>query len=155
MVASVLLGALTILALVGCGGSLTPTEIFEPVATPTTAPTSAPTLSASTDAISKSQGESTFVALATTDVPTTQAVPNNGASSKPTLQAYPVPPGSGPHDVAPALDGGVWYTAQRSGALGWLDPGTGETRHTQLGAGSRPHGVVVGRDGAPWVTDGG
>ena len=25
----------------------------------------------------------------------------------------------------------------------------------QLGAGSRPHGIIVGRDGAPWVTDGG
>ena len=57
--------------------------------------------------------------------------------------------------MAPALDGGVWYTAQGSGALGWLDPETGETLHTQLGAGSRPHGVIVGPDGAPWVTDGG
>lgn len=57
--------------------------------------------------------------------------------------------------MAPALDGGVWYTAQGSGALGWLDPKTGETRHTPLGAGSRPHGVIVGPDGAPWVTDGG
>ena len=57
--------------------------------------------------------------------------------------------------MAPALDGGVWYTAQGSGALGWLDPETGETRHTQLGASSRPHGVIVGPDGAPWVTDGG
>ena len=57
--------------------------------------------------------------------------------------------------MAPALDGGVWYTAQGSGALGWLDPETGEIRHTQLDAGSRPHGVIVGPDGAPWVTDGG
>ena len=57
--------------------------------------------------------------------------------------------------MEPAPDGGVWYTAQGSGALGWLDPETGETRHTQLGAGSRPHGVIVGPDGAPWVTDGG
>ena len=133
----------------------TPTEIFEQVATPATAPTSAPTLAASTDAISKSLEKSTFVALATTDVPATQAVPNNGTSSKPTLQAYPVPPGSRPHDVEPAPDGGAWYTAQGSGALGWLDPRTGETRHTPMGAGSRPHGVIVGPDGAPWVTDGG
>ena len=73
----------------------------------------------------------------------------------PTIQAYPLPPGSGPHDVAPALDGGVWYTAQASGKLGWLDPATGEVREIPLGQGSRPHGVIVGPDGAAWVTDGG
>ena len=71
------------------------------------------------------------------------------------LQAFSLPAGSRPHDVAPADDGGVWYTAQGSGALGWLDPETGETRHTSLGVGSRPHGVIVGPDGAPWITDGG
>ena len=66
-----------------------------------------------------------------------------------------MPSGSGPHDVAPADDGGVWYTAQGSGELGWLDPETGEVREVALGAGSRPHGVIVGPDGAPWITDGG
>jgi virginiamycin B lyase len=66
-----------------------------------------------------------------------------------------VPPGSGPHDVAPAPDGTVWYTAQRSGALGRLNPTTGETRQIPLGNGSAPHGVIVGPDGAAWVTDGG
>jgi len=71
------------------------------------------------------------------------------------LQDYPVPAGSRPHDVAPALDGGVWYTAQNAAALGWLDPDTGQTHHIPLGAGSRPHGVIVGPDGAPWITDGG
>jgi virginiamycin B lyase len=71
------------------------------------------------------------------------------------LQEYPVPPGSRPHDVAPAVDGGVWYTAQGSGELGWLDPVTGETRHIALGPASAPHGVIVGPDGAPWITDGG
>ncbi|MDQ3973371.1 MAG: lyase [Actinomycetota bacterium] len=68
---------------------------------------------------------------------------------------FPVPAGTGPHDVAPAADGRVWYTAQRAGALGVLDPSTGATRHIPLGPGSAPHGVVVGPDGAPWVTDGG
>ena len=57
--------------------------------------------------------------------------------------------------MAPAADGGVWYTAQGSGELGWLDPETGLTRHIPLGTGSRPHGVIVGPDGAPWITDGG
>lgn len=71
------------------------------------------------------------------------------------MQEYPVPRGSRPHDVAPALDGGVWYTAQGSGELGHLDPTTGRTRHVKLGQGSAPHGVIVGPDGAPWITDGG
>jgi virginiamycin B lyase len=60
-----------------------------------------------------------------------------------------------PHDVAPAADGGVWYTAQGSGELGHLDPKTGQTKHVDLGGGSAPHGVIVGPDGAPWITDGG
>jgi virginiamycin B lyase len=71
------------------------------------------------------------------------------------VREYPVPAGSHPHDVAPARDGGVWYTAQSSGKLGWLDPSTGEIREVSLGEGSAPHGVIVGPDGAPWITDGG
>jgi virginiamycin B lyase len=66
-----------------------------------------------------------------------------------------VPSGEHPHDVAPAPDGAVWYTAQRSGELGRLDPATGKTLQVKLGPGSAPHGVIVGPDGAPWVTDSG
>lgn len=72
-----------------------------------------------------------------------------------TVTEFDVPPGTHPHDVAPAPDGRVWYTAQHVGALGVLDPETGETRHIPLGSGSAPHGVIVGPDGAPWITDGG
>ena len=68
---------------------------------------------------------------------------------------FAVPPGSGPHDVAPAPDGRVWYTAQRTGELGILDPKTGATRHIKLGPGSAPHGVIAGPDGAAWITDSG
>jgi virginiamycin B lyase len=57
--------------------------------------------------------------------------------------------------VAPAADGGIWYTGQGSGELGYLDPATGETTQIPLGPGSRPHGVIVGPDRAAWVTDGG
>lgn len=71
------------------------------------------------------------------------------------IKEFPVPKGSQPHDVAPARDGGVWYTAQASGELGWLDPITGKTKHIPLGKNSAPHGVIVGPDGAPWITDGG
>ena len=78
-----------------------------------------------------------------------------GSSVDFALQEFALPRGQGPHDVAPAADGGVWYTAQLSGELGWLDPKTGTTKAIRLGAGSAPHGVIVGPDGAPWITDGG
>jgi len=73
------------------------------------------------------------------------------------IRAYDLPPRSGPHDVAPSPKAGgpVWYTAQRAGALGKLDPATGQVEQIALGAGSAPHGVIVGPDGAPWVTDSG
>lgn len=85
----------------------------------------------------------------------TSTAASSEQESQPTLQEYPVPPGSRPHDVAPAPDGAVWYTAQGSGELGRLDPATGGTHHIKLGQGSAPHGVIVGPDGAPWITDGG
>ena len=71
------------------------------------------------------------------------------------VRYFEVPRGSHPHDVAPAPDGTVWYTAQATGELGRLDPKTGKTEHIALGKGSAPHGVIVGPDGAAWVTDGG
>jgi virginiamycin B lyase len=95
---------------------------------------------------------------ATNSPAATVAPPSPGTSIRPlefAMQEYPLPPGQGPHDVAPAADGGVWYTAQRSGELGWLDPKTGQTKAIKLGAGSAPHGVIVGPDRAPWITDGG
>jgi len=66
-----------------------------------------------------------------------------------------VPAGSHPHDVAPARDGTIWYTAQATGELGRLDPRSGRVRRIALGSGSAPHGVIVGPDGAAWVTDSG
>lgn len=74
----------------------------------------------------------------------------------PVVRTFAVPRGARPHDVAPAADGtSIWYTAQGSGHLGRLDPATGETTSIALGQGSAPHGVIVGPDGAPWITDGG
>jgi virginiamycin B lyase len=106
----------------------TPTSQIEPTASPRPATTIAP-------------------------VPTTP--PALASPAAPILQEYAVPPGSHPHDVAPAPDGTVWYTAQTAEALGRLDPLTGETHHVALGSGSAPHGVIIGPDGAAWVTDGG
>jgi len=70
---------------------------------------------------------------------------------------FPVTRGAGPHDVAasPTPGGPVYYTAQASGKLGILDPATGKVEEVALGPRSAPHGVVVGPDGAPWITDGG
>ena len=71
------------------------------------------------------------------------------------VRYYDLPSRSGPHDVAPAPDGTVWYTAQRTGHLGRLDPRTGKVDEIPLGRLSSPHGVIVGPDGAAWVTDSG
>ena len=62
---------------------------------------------------------------------------------------------TGIHDVAPAPDGGVWFSAQASGHLGWFEPGTGRTELVPLGSGSSPHGVIQGPDRSAWLTDSG
>jgi virginiamycin B lyase len=71
------------------------------------------------------------------------------------VKYYDVPRGAHPHDVAPAPDGTVWYTAQSQGAIGILDPKTGKATQIPLGAGAAPHGVIVGPDRAAWITEGG
>lgn len=126
--------AFVVVALIaGCTASPTPTSLPQEIITanpvvgePTTMSTTEPTLDPST------------------------------APEQYEIQEYPAPGGTHPHDVAPAPDGSlVWYTAQFTAGLGKLDPATGETRHIPLGVGSAPHGVIVGPDGAPWITDGG
>jgi len=126
-----------------------PTRVAVTPTAPTASPAPAETeLAPDTPTLAPTPTETQVVPSSTPlATPTTQA--------KPVLQEYPVPAGSRPHDVAPAPDGTVWYTAQRLGELGRLDPATGETRHIKLGDGSAPHGVIVGPDGAPWITDGG
>lgn len=71
------------------------------------------------------------------------------------VQVFELPKGARVHDVAPGSDGMIWYTAQRQGALGILDPKTGKVRHVPLGPDSAPHGVIQGPDGAAWITDSG
>jgi len=85
------------------------------------------------------------------------ALAAGAAAAQVTIQEYPLPAGVGAHDVwaDPTPGGPVWFSAQRSGGLGRLDPQTGKVDLIPLGAGSAPHGVILGADGAAWLTDGG
>jgi virginiamycin B lyase len=73
------------------------------------------------------------------------------------VRYFDVTQGAHPHDVAaaPAAGGPVYYTAQHTGKLGILDPKSGKVEEIALGPRSAPHGVIVGPDGAPWITDSG
>ncbi|HXV88534.1 MAG TPA: hypothetical protein VD710_05495, partial [Nitrososphaeraceae archaeon] len=55
-------------------------------------------------------------------IPLVQHTVSAQTITDPLLKEFSVPAGSHPHDVAPAKNGSVWYTAQRSGELGLLDP---------------------------------
>ena len=99
------------------------------------------------------------LALATTAAAQSPAPPAPTAGAPVALPAnvrvFDVPAGSRPHDVAPGPDGLIWYTGQRRGTLGILDPRTGAVREVALGEGAAPHGVIQGPDGAAWITDSG
>jgi virginiamycin B lyase len=92
---------------------------------------------------------------ATTATGSSTATPSPGTVADLRVETFAVPAGSRPHDVAPAADGGVWFTAQGAGYLGHLDPISGRVIRVPLGPGAAPHGVIVATDGAAWVTDGG
>jgi virginiamycin B lyase len=68
---------------------------------------------------------------------------------------FQLPHDAYPHDVAPAADGGVWYSGQARGFLGHFDPKTGANEEIPLGPRAAPHGVIVGPAGVPWITEGG
>ena len=79
------------------------------------------------------------------------------AAAQVTVQEYPLPPRLHVHDVwaDSAPNGPVWFSAQRSGQLGRLDPRTGKVDLFALGPNSAPHGVILDANGTPWLTDGG
>ena len=85
------------------------------------------------------------------------ALPSRAQQPGSRLQSWPLaaPRRTGIHDLAPAPDGGVFFSAQASGHLGHFDPATGKTELLGLGSNSSPHGVIQGPDKAAWLTDGG
>ncbi len=85
------------------------------------------------------------------------SLPLRVAAQSAKMQSWPLATAqrTGIHDVAPAPDGGVWFSAQRSGHLGYFDPKAGKTELIALGKGSSPHGVIQGPDKAAWLTDSG
>lgn len=70
-------------------------------------------------------------------------------------QYFQLEKGDYPHDVAVEANGIVWFSGQRRGIAGRLDPATGGIKRIPLGKGSAPHGVIIGPDGNAWLTDGG
>jgi len=140
---------ISVLLLTACGGG----AVEPPVEN---VPTALPALNTPVLTLAPSTVPIPLTGETPSSSPEVSTTPTPGSAvSAPQVQEYPVPGGSHPHDVAPAPDGAVWYTAQSSGELGRLDPTTGQTRHIPLGPGSSPHGVIVGPDGAPWITDSG
>lgn len=59
-----------------------------------------------------------------TEATTAQASPTPIEPRPLVTETFHVQAGTRPHDVAPALNGRVWYTAQATGELGVLDPST-------------------------------
>jgi virginiamycin B lyase len=81
----------------------------------------------------------------------------SAAQAQVSVQEYPIPKGLYAHDVwaDPAPGGPVYFSAQRSGHLGILDPKSGKIETVALGSRSSPHGVITDAEGAPWLTDSG
>jgi len=86
-------------------------------------------------------------------VPVTAPASIGAAADRYRVTLFPTVTGIGTRDVAPDPDGSVWFNAQWSGALGHLNPSTGELRLYPLGPGSTPHGVVMGPEGDLWICD--
>lgn len=60
-----------------------------------------------------------------------------------------------PRDPSVGKDGRVWFVGQLGNYLAVLDPDSGQFQRFDLPAGTRPHTVVVGPEGEPWVAGNG
>lgn len=83
------------------------------------------------------------------------AIANAAAASAALVEVLELPDGAQPYCVAPQTFGKVWYTSQGAGALGIIDPATGEIVHIELGEHSVPKTVLEGPDRAAWIVDSG
>lgn len=86
-----------------------------------------------------------FLASTTAAILTTRAQAQD-AQTPFRVKYFNVDAGTGLHDVTPAPDGTVWFTGQRSGALGRLNPRDSAVKLVSLGKGAAPHGVTIGPD---------
>ncbi|MGL4289636.1 MAG: lyase, partial [Phreatobacter sp.] len=93
-----------------------------------------------------------IAALAAPHLITRPAAANENAFK---VTYFDVPAIKGSRDVTDAGDGRVWVCGQRNGTLGLFDPRDGNLKVIPLGDGAAPHGVITGKDGAAWVTEGG
>ena len=82
--------------------------------------------------------------------------PTEAAVPRVTLREYPVPAGfaSARRRARPRRRRLVHGPGDRASSAGSTRAPAGRAR-SPLGEGSAPHGVIVGPDGAPWITDGG
>ena len=83
------------------------------------------------------------------------AARSDAAAPGVTLREYAVPAGSHPHDVAPAATAASGTPRRPPASSAGSTRGPAGRGEMPLGDGSAPHGVIVGPDGAPWITDGG
>ena len=73
-----------------------------------------------------------------------------------TVKEWPTPSAKGqyePHDPAADARGNGWYTGYQANTIGFVVPGTGETKEFTLPtADSGPHGITVDAQGGVWFT---
>lgn len=85
------------------------------------------------------------------------AFPTLAAAPSSRMQSWPLntPRHTGIHDIAPASDRGVWFTAQASGHLGYFDPATGKFERFGFPREGTNIRQILGRHGEVWLPESG
>ncbi len=69
------------------------------------------------------------------------------------VREWTVPwPGTRPRDPYPDRQGRVWFVGQQGDYVGVLDPGSGEFKKFDLGAGTGPHNLILDGAGIVWYS---
>jgi len=76
---------------------------------------------------------------------------------RPVYKDFPLPTtGTGPHGIARASDGALWFTETAAAQIGRLDPTTGSiTEYPLPNPMSAPMGIAAAADGSFWFTESG